>query len=195
MKTIKKLTLSTAFLFISAFGMANEMDLRIFTDKESKTLLFNYTNSSTDAELRFVDGEGNVIFTESLEDNSEYSKKFNLGNLESGVYTLEVEDAIKETEFTITLEDYTVAIKNKSERTKPVFRTKDHMVYLNLLNLEKEDVAIAVYDEDERMVASKIVENEQVIEKAFNFKEAHRGHYTIKVKKGNDTFYEEINVD
>ncbi|WP_218944463.1 T9SS type A sorting domain-containing protein, partial [Maribacter luteus] len=150
--------------------MANEMDLRISSDKESKTLLFKYDNSTTGAELRFVDGEGNIIFTESLEDNAEYTKKFNLSSLESGVYFLEVEDAIKETAFTISIEDTDVAIKDRAEKNKPVFVEKEGMVYLNLLNLSKEDVAITVYDGNERTVAKEILENQAIVEKAFNFK-------------------------
>ncbi|MDV7139428.1 T9SS type A sorting domain-containing protein [Maribacter sp. TH_r10] len=195
MKAVKKITLGATFLLMTAFGMANEMDLRIISDKESKTLLFNYDNSTTDAELRFVDSEGNVIFTESLEDNAEYSKKFNLSTLKSGIYFLEVEDAIKETAFTITIEDSNVAIKGKSEKNKPVFRTKNEMVYLNLLNLDKEVVAITVYDGEERTVANELFENETVIEKAFNFTKAHKGHYTIKVKKGSESYFESITID
>ncbi|MDE3741373.1 T9SS type A sorting domain-containing protein [Maribacter polysaccharolyticus] len=195
MKRIMKITLSIAFLFISALGMANEMDLRIISKNESKTLLFNYDNSATDAQLRFVDVEGNVIFTESLEDNSEYSKKFNLSSLESGIYFLEVEDAVKQTAFTINVEDTNVEIKSKSEKTKPFFRKKDGMVYLNLLNLDKEEVTISVFDGHERIVTSELLENKEIVEKAFNFKNAHEGLYIIKVKKGFETYYENIQID
>lgn len=195
MKRIMKITLSIAFLFISALGMANEMDLRIISKKESKTLLFNYDNASTDAKLRFVDGEGNVIFTESLKDNSEYSRKFNLGSLDAGIYVLEVEDAIKQTAYTIEVEATNVAIKSKSEKTKPFFRTKDGIVYLNLLNLDLEEVSISVFDGNERIVASEIMKNQEIVEKAFNFKNANEGLYIIKVKKGFDTYYENIEID
>ncbi|MRX65595.1 T9SS type A sorting domain-containing protein [Maribacter luteus] len=195
MKRIMKITLSITFLLISALGMANEMDLRIISEKESKTLLFKYDNSTTDAELRFIDVEGNVIFTESLEDNAEYTKKFNLSTLASGIYFLQVEDAIKETAFTITVDDTNVAIRNKSEKNKPVFREKEGMVFLNLLNLDKEEVAMTIYDGNNRTVSKEIVENRTIVEKAFNFTNAHKGHYTIKVKKGNATYYESIAID
>ncbi|WP_282056123.1 T9SS type A sorting domain-containing protein [Maribacter luteus] len=195
MKRFMKISLSFAFLFVSALGMANEMDLRISTDKESKTLLFKYDNSTTDAELRFVDGEGNVIFTESLEDNAEYSKKFNLSTLKAGIYFLEVEDAVKETAYTISIGDTNVAIENRLEKNKPVFSEKEGMVYLNLLNLNKEEVVITVYDDSERTVANEIMENQAIVEKAFNFKIAHKGQYIIKVKKGSDTFYNSIKID
>jgi hypothetical protein len=195
MKTIKKLTLSTAFLFITAFGMANKIDLRIVKDDESKTLVFRYDNLSTDATLKFIDEQGNVIFSEILEDKAEYLKRFNLNSLESGTYFLEVEDAIKETEYTILVEDSSISIENKLEKNKPIFRKKDGMVYLNLLNLGKEEVEIKVFDSSDRVVFNQVFENMGLIEKAFNFKSAYSGRYNIMVKNLNDKYFEEILVD
>ena len=195
MKTIKKLTLSAAFLFISSFGMANEMDLRIYADKENKTMVFRYDNLSTDAALRFIDVQGNVIFSESMEDKTAYMKKFNLSSLETGTYFLKVEDAVKETEYTISVEDAGISIENKVEKYKPVFRKKDGMVYLNLLNLSKKEVEVMVIDNGDRVVFNQVFESTPLIEKAFNFKNAHEGRYSIMVKNLNDKYYEDIIVD
>lgn len=195
MKTIKKLTLSTAFLFITAFGMANKIDLRIVKDEDSKTLVFRYDNLSTDATLKFIDEQGNVIFAEALEDKTEYLKRFNLNSLETGTYFLEVEDAVKETEYTILVEDSGISIENKLEKNKPVFRKKDGMVYLNLLNLSKKEVEIKVIDNNDRVVYSQVFKNEGLIEKAFNFKNAYSGQYNIIVKNFNDKYFEEMIVD
>lgn len=195
MKTIKKLTLSAAFLFISSFGMANEMDLRIFSDKENKTMVFRYDNLSTDAALRFIDVQGNVIFSESMEDKTAYMKRFNLSSLETGTYFLKVEDAVKETEYTINVEESEISIENKLEKYKPVFRKKGDMVYLNLLNLSKKEVEIKVVDNSDRVVFNQVFENTALVEKAFNFKNAHEGRYSIMVKNLNDMYYEDIIVD
>ena len=195
MKTIKKLTLSTAFLFITAFGMANKIDLRIVPAEDSKTLVFKYDNLSTDATLKFIDEQGNVIFSETLEDKAEYLKRFNLNSLETGTYFLEVEDAVKETEYTILVEDSGISIENKLEKNKPVFRKKDGLVYLNLLNLSKKEVEIKVFDNDNRVVFNQVFEKEERIEKAFNFKNAYSGRYNIMVKNLNDKYFEEVIVD
>ncbi|MGB5434289.1 MAG: T9SS type A sorting domain-containing protein [Maribacter sp.] len=195
MKTIKKLSLSAAFLFITAFGLANEIDLRIIPAEDSKTLVFRYDNLSTDATLKFIDVQGNVIFSESLEDKAEYSKRFNLNGLETGTYFLEVEDAIKETEYTILVEDSQISIENKLEKNKPVFRQKEGMVYLNLLNLSKEEVEVKVFDSSDRVVFNQIFENEDLIEKAFNFEKAYKDQYSIMVKTSSDKYIEDILVD
>ncbi|MBD0779027.1 hypothetical protein HPE56_14595 [Maribacter sp. ANRC-HE7] len=195
MKAIKKITLSAAFLLITAFGMANEMDLRIISNNEDKSLVFRYENLTTDASLRFIDGQGNVIFSENLKDKSAYLKRFNLNSLSTGTYFLTVEDAIKETEYTIAIEDANISIENKSEKNKPVFRTIEDMVYVNYLNLEKAEVEIKVYDESDRVVFNEVINRDDIIERAFNFKQAYKGIYIIKVKKNDETYYEEINVD
>ena len=195
MKAIKKITLSAAFLFITALGMANEMDLRIITNNESKSLVFRYENLTTDASLRFIDGQGNVIFAESLKDKSAYFKRFNLNSLSTGTYFLTVEDSIKETEYTIAIEDANISIENKLEKNKPVFRTTENMVYINLLNLKKDKVEIKVYDDVDRVVFTEVFNDEDIVERAFNFEKAFKGHYIIKVKKNDETYYEAFDVD
>ena len=195
MKAIKKITLSAAFLLITALGMANEMDLKIVADNADKSLVFRYENLATDASLRFIDGQGNVIFTENLKDKSAYLKRFNLNSLSTGTYFLTVEDAIKETEYTIAIEDANISIENKSEKNKPVFRTTENMVYVNLLNLKKDEVEIKVYDDSDRVVFNEVFNDKDIIEKAFNFEKAYKGHYIIKVKKNDETYYEAFDVD
>ncbi|WP_273273626.1 hypothetical protein [Maribacter polysiphoniae] len=195
MKAIKKITLSAAFLFITALGMANEMDLRIIANNEDKSLVFRYENLTTDASLRFIDGQGNVIFTENLKDKSAYLKRFNLNSLSTGTYFLTVEDAIKETEYTIAIEDANISIENKAEKNKPVFRTTENMVYVNLLNLKKDEVEIKVYDDSDRVVFNEVFNDNDIIEKAFNFEKAYKGRYIIKVKKNDETYYEAFDVD
>ena len=195
MKAIKKITLSAAFLFITALGMANEMDLRIIANNDDKSLVFRYDNLATDASLRFIDEQGNVIFTENLEDKSAYVKRFNLNSLSTGTYFLTVEDAIKETAYTIAVEDVNISIENKSVKNKPIFKKTEDMVYINLLNLKKDKVEIKVYDDSERVVFSEVFNDEDIVEKAFNFEKAYKGSYIIKVKKNDEIYYEGINVD
>lgn len=81
------------------------------------------------------------------------------------------------------------------ENTKPVFRKKGAIVFLNLLNLEGRDIQIKVFDSDNRTLYKEVIENETIITKAFNFESAHEDHYTVVVKEGKNTYYEDIVVN
>ncbi|MDB4271083.1 hypothetical protein N9896_03200 [bacterium] len=81
------------------------------------------------------------------------------------------------------------------ENTKPVFRKKGAMLFLNLLNLDGKDVQIKVYDSDNRTLFSEVIENESIVTKAFNFETAVEDHYTVVVKDGENTYYEDIVVN
>ena len=81
------------------------------------------------------------------------------------------------------------------ENTKPVFRKKGGMLFLNLLNLDGKDVQIKVYDSDNRTLFSEVIENENIVSKAFNFENAHEDRYTVVVKDGENTYYEDILVN
>ncbi len=195
MKAIKKIIPSVAFLFITALGMANGMDLRIVPNNEDKSLVFQYENLTTNASLKFIDGQDNVIFTEKLKDKSLYTKRFDLNSLSTGTYFLIVEDAIKEVEYSITIDDTNISIASKSVKSKPVFRTTGDMVYVSLLNLKKDKVGIKVYDDNERVVFDEVFQDDDIVGKVFNFKKAYKGYYVIKVQKNDEVYHERINVD
>ena len=107
---------------------------------------------------------------------------------------MNVEDSTKIIVYTISLSDNKTEIIERKENAKPVFRTKDQVVYLNLLNLNKKDVVIKVYDNSNRTIFSQTMENDMIVEKAFNFANAVAGEYTVSVKDSNEVYYESITI-
>lgn len=83
----------------------------------------------------------------------------------------------------------------KKENTRPVFRKKGDVVYMNLLNLDLEKVNIKVYDSERRLLFNEVIEGELVVEKAFNFKKAVEDRYTIVVKDSEGTYTEKLLVN
>ena len=69
------------------------------------------------------------------------------------------------------------------------------MLFLNLLNLDGTDVKIKVLDGNNRTLFSEVIENESIVTKAFNFETAHEDRYTVVVKDGENTYYENIVVN
>jgi hypothetical protein len=195
MKTILKLSAIVAFMFTSAVGMANEEKLSIVADESAKSLVFKLEGQSGQTSVKIVDANQNIIFSESFKKEGDYNKKFDFKYLESGVYSLKMENDLKVIEYTLNVMDDTLKVVDRKESAKPVFRAKGDKVFLNLLNLGQKDVAIKVYDSSYRVVYSETLTDTLLVEKAFNFESAKKDSYTVVVKDNNNTYYKDIIVD
>ena len=82
----------------------------------------------------------------------------------------------------------------KKETTRPVFKKKGEVLYMNLLNLDLEKVNIKIYDSNNRVVFKEVLEGKLVVEKAFNFKKAFVDSYTVIVKDSEGTYKEKMIV-
>ena len=183
-----------ALMFTTVVGMAREPKLSLITNGESNSLVVELDAQHDKTFLKIIDEDQNIIFSEKVSETS-YSKKFDLNELESGSYYFEVDDALRTLVYPISVENKEVKILKRIENTKPVFRLKGDRLFLNLLNLEGKDVQIKVFDSNNRTLYKEVIENETVITKAFNFESAYKDQYTVVVKEGKNTYYEDIVVN
>ncbi|SIS99770.1 hypothetical protein SAMN05421766_106184 [Zobellia uliginosa] len=183
-----------ALLFSTTVGLANEPKLSVVPNENVKSFVYELDTQSGSTTIKFIDAEQNVIFFEKVEKGA-YAKKFDLSNLEDGLYFFKSEDELKTISYTISIVGSDVKVIDRKENSKPVFRVKEGMVYLNLLNLDKKNVNIQVYDSSNRLVFSEKREGEMTIEKAFDFTKAYSGDYTVVVRDSKETYYKEISVN
>ena len=194
MKTNLKFTAMIAFMFITAVGLAKEPKVSLLTEGQSKSLIVALDSKNNKTILKIIDENQNIIFSEKISVNS-YTKKFDLDKLENGSYLFELDDSLRTLTYTIRVENEEVKILRRIENNKPIFRKIGAKLYLNLLNLDSKDVEIKVFDSDNRTLFSEVVENENIVSKAFNFETAHEDRYTVVVKDGENTYYEDIVVN
>ena len=194
MKTIMKFTAIVAFMLTTVVSMAKEPKLSIVSENDIKSLVFELDSQSKETTVKFIDAKDHVIYSESISDKV-YIKKFNLKMLEDGVYYILAEDAMKSIVYKISLKGNVVKIVDRKENTKPVFRTLEDRVFLNLLNLEKNKVEIKVYDSYNRVVFKQDIKDEMLVEKAFNFEKALADTYTIVVKNNNEVYYKNVVIE
>ena len=194
MKTIMKLTAIVAFMLTTVVSMAKEPKLSLVVNNETRSLVFTMETQSETTQIRLLDEQNNIIYSEKVSDEV-YSKRFDLKNLANGNYFFTMENSLKSMKHTISVKDEMVSITESKENFKPFFRKSDGMIYLNLLNLRQNDVEIKVYDSANRVVYDQVLENETIIEKAFNFKKALADNYTILVKNNNEVYFKNIVVE
>jgi hypothetical protein len=195
MKSILKFIAVIAILFSTSVSLAKEPTLLFTNSEDSRSMIFRLDTPSRETAIRFFDNLGNTIYSEKTGAVLTYGKKFDLKKLESGLYFLEVEDAFKEIVYTIKVSKSDVNIVKKDEKLKPVFRMKGNKLFLNLLNLKEADVEIKVLDSSNRVLFQEVIKGEMVVEKAINFENAFDDSYTVVVKNGSKTYYENVLVD
>ncbi|HEA20753.1 MAG TPA: hypothetical protein ENH87_07525 [Pricia antarctica] len=193
MKKVIRTAAMIALMFATATSMANDEKLSLESKKESKSLVFEM-DAQKETFIKLFDAENHIIYSESVSAIS-YSKKFNLENVADGNYYFTTEDALRKVTYTISVRNSDVEIVSRKENAKPVFKIKDQIVYLNLLNLSKKDVKIEIYDSSNRLVFTEKRENEMIIEKAMNFNNAYNDQYTVVVKDNENTYYENILIN
>jgi len=194
MKTIMKFTAIVAFMLTTVVAMAKEPKLSIVSENDIKSLVFELDSQSKETTVQFIDAHDHVIYSESISDKV-FIKKFNLKMLEDGVYYISADDAMKSIVYKISLKGDDINIVERKENAKPVFRTLGDKVFLNLLNLEKKDIEIKVYDSQNRVVYKETLRDQMLVEKAFNFEKAYNDNYTLVIKDGSDIYYENIAID
>ncbi|MBT8314840.1 MAG: hypothetical protein KJP26_10320 [Maribacter sp.] len=194
MKTIMKFTAIVAFMLTTTVGMAKEPKLNLIVNNETRSLVFVLETQSEETKIKFLDNQNNILYSENVSDEV-YSKRFDLKKLENGIYFFTMENALKSITYTLRVEDEVSSIIESNEVLKPFFRKSAHMIYLNLLNLQKDEVEIKVYDGNLGLVFEQDLTSETIIEKAFNFKSAKADDYTVVVKNSNGTYYENIVVN
>ncbi|MGB5666589.1 MAG: hypothetical protein WBM53_07065 [Maribacter sp.] len=194
MKTIMKFTAIVAFMFTTMVGLAKEPKLSIVSENDIKSLVFELDSQSKETLIQFMDANDEVLYSESI-DNEVYLKKFNLKKLKDGFYYFLADDSARSILYKILLEGDDVKIVERKENAKPVFRTLGDKVFLNLLNLDRKDVEIKVYDSESRVVYKETLKDQILVEKAFNFEKAYSDNYTLVIKDGSDIYYENIVVN
>lgn len=193
MKKVVRSIAVVALMFVAATGLAKEPKLNV-TPSLGKSVSFEMESTSIQKTVNIIDGNEQVIYSDKIEASSLYSKRFDFSKLPEGDYFLKIEDSLKVTVYKLVINKSDVIVGERKENVKPVFRTKDGKLFVNLLNLDKEEVKIKVVDSEGRIVFQEIIKGEAKVEKVFNFQDAYENTYTILVEDKNDTYYEEVVV-
>lgn len=194
MKSIVKITTVIAFMFATVAGMAREPKLDVITLGSSKSVLLTLDASAQGVTVQLLDSDSNSIYFETLK-NGRFSKKLNMKGLQDGYYYLVTDSGLKSNVYTISLEKGEIKIIDSEVDAKPFFRKTKNKVFMNLLNLDKSEISLKVYDQNYRLIFSETVADKLIVEKAFNFEGAYSGSYMVVVSDDTKTYSEEFVVN
>lgn len=194
MKASVKCTAAVALMFTVAVGLAKEPKLNLMADSNAKGVVFTVADVDQNTTITLLDSNDYVIYTEKLAEGTK-GKRFDMEKLNDGTYYFRTEHDLKTITYTINIKGNKVTIVNRDEEVKPYFRKGKGKVFINFLNLDKSSVLIKVYDAEYRLVFKETVNEEMIVEKAFNFEGAYSGSYILTLEDNGKVYSEEFVVD
>jgi hypothetical protein len=195
MKNYLTITAVIGLMFTTLTGMANEPTIDLDNGTDGKSIVLKLDSQSADANIRLTDSEGNVLFYENS-GGKNLNKKFNLDNLDEGIYSLKVDSKLSSLVYNVTIGDESVYIEKSTEvKNKPLARQIDKKVYLNYLNRSLSPVKISILDENDNAVYEETRESDLIVKGIYNLHSAPKGDYRLMVKYENETFFENIKIN
>ena len=195
MKTIFKFSTLVLFLFVSTASFADESSLELVTKKDSKDLVFKFEAKNLQTVIKFDDQYSGVFYSEEIENEAVYSKKFNVMNLEDGHYFLNVENMLKKVSYAIHIKNGSVVVDEKTEEAKPIFQTKGDLVLMSFLNKKKGKVVVSVYDLEGNEVYEETFNNKLRVEKAFRFTNFAEDEFRFVVEVNKGKYSKLVSLD
>jgi len=170
MKNLLKSTAALALLIFTTTAVAGEPKMNLELENNSKSIVFEMDSNNKESKLMLTDSNSNTIYSENIV-NKSYVKKFNLKDLEFGIYQFTVENQSNSVIYTLNINSKGVKITKTEENTiqPPIFRKVGKKVYVNLLNVDQDKVDIEILDNLGRIFFKESSKGESVIGKTFNF--------------------------
>ncbi len=192
MKNLLKSTAALALLIFTTTAVASEPKMNLELENNSKSIVFEMDSNNKESKIMLTDSKSNTIYSENIV-NKSYVKKFNLKDLEFGIYQFTAENQSNSVIYTINVHSKGVKITNKKENTiQPIFRKVGKKVYVNLLNVDQDKIDIEILDDRGAIFFEESSKGKLVFGKTFNFSKAMKGTYTIIVNDGEKDYYQTI---
>ncbi len=174
--------------------MANVPNNSLIIEEEGKSVYFHLAPYSKASSIKITDKAANTLFSTTVSDQN-YSRKFNLDQLETGTYYFVVDNPQSSVVYTLSIKDNKVTILHKEEKTTPpVFRVVGDKVIFSLTQNDLKKVEINITNSKNAKVYKESVSVDGSFDKVFNFENASRDLYTITIKDGNTTHYQDIKI-
>ena len=190
MKKILKFSLVLAIALTAINAHATGVDFLLKVKNEQGKKITFAINEGSKVTLTIYDANDKLINTEELNSKGLISRTYDLNALPEGTYFLEAESELKVAKYEISVVGKIASLSETpiSIVYKPIFVTKNGLVSVSILNIDKAPVEIKIYDADSNEVYKSAVLTDQKVSKYFNFNETELKNYTFVMSYDDKTF-------
>lgn len=205
MKTLKNITL-TLFLAVATLGLQAKGLLEAGTSinfkvsESEKEAVIRVANIPADESLSFSirDTEGSTLYSESLNGEDAFAKKFNFSHLSAGSYTIKVGNSKEYIVKDLVITESGVEVDNTFEgsifpsKISPHIVVKDGTARVLISNRLDDSLKLTLYSKTEGLVFKDDVDAQGSYGKMFEFSNGEASDHYMILKGKNFKYTKEI---
>lgn len=174
-----------------SYDLGGGTNLKISAIENTKTVvvsLTNVTNEEVTIELEGVEG---TLVTDNVKGKPNFSKKYNLVNLESGSYRVVVTKKATKTvqPFELTSKSLVLFESERKEKFLPSLNQNGMKIDVNVLLGNYSNIKVNIYDNEGRKVYDDINYVVMLLHKRYDLSKLPSGGYVVEVIAGDETQY------
>ncbi|NJX14123.1 hypothetical protein [Tamlana crocina] len=186
-----------AIMMTALLSFANEKASFTSIKNDAGRTTVTFVDAKAGNLLSIKDGNGNVLYKESIQKTGVYTKGFDLTSLPDGEYLFELDKEVEISTMPFTVKASEVSFKKELEKTlfKPVTRVKGNLVYITRLTLNKAPMDVEVYSESNgsyELIHSETFKDTENIERMYRLSGLNKVDYKIVFKTEGRVFTETI---
>lgn len=185
MKTIKTILL-VVMLLTTVTNYASE---KVIDAPVKGITILRFSNVKKGHQYKIIDAKGTVLFSEKIERNGSFAKRFDFTALNDGAYSLELEKdfEIIVTPFIIQANNVVFLEKNETVIFKPVVRTENNQLLISHMSLEEQPLKIELYYNGERIFKDQLT-GHKILNKIYRLSAQEKGSYYLSMSSGGRFF-------
>jgi hypothetical protein len=193
---MKTLFVGILAMFTVSVAMASG-NLKVnMADSESEATVMKISNSEmVNYEIKLEDAWGNQIYEMNTEiPRSEINKRYDLSNLENGMYWYSVKTGNEEIRKQLSVNYGEVEVMDVRKTVAPYFYQDGDQIKFTYLNFESEDIRLYVYDNN-TLLKEASLGKDFTIHKIVNLSDLNAGVYDIVLTNDYDIYEHRIVIN
>ena len=191
-KVIKLGLLSVALLTTIVTSAADKLTIKV----GSKMLSISLTEVANNETVHIKDFQGQILFSETLNEADAYTKMFSFSTLPEGIYFIESrsEEKIQVTPVLVKTNSVDLVDRAAKTFTAPKITLEEGVINVYVRNENKVAVSILVYDEQGTLLSETENNTNTLVLAHYNINNLNTKKVTISVSEGDYNFVEEIKL-
>ena len=193
MKTIIKKYLVAFIFLLSLVSYATEKN--ISTTIDGKKVKVEFTAVRKGQVLSIKNANNIVMYSDVIEMAGNYTRTFDLTNLENGKYTAELEKDFETIIKPFLVANGLVTFTPEENKTifKPVIRIQDNLLLISKISLEDQPVKITLYYKD-AVIYTETSKDTKVLNRALRLLKNKKGNYTVAINADNKNYSKSFKI-